>query len=69
MQIDAIQAERDRLAAVAHRNAQRVREAKERMGARHVLHPDNSPQRLDRVSVAYTGSMLLKHPRFAGMVR
>jgi len=65
----AIQAERDRLAEVAARNAQRAEEAKARMGQRFVLHPANSPQRLDRVSVAYTGQMLLRHPHGMSVVR
>lgn len=69
MKTDAIQAERDRLAEVAARNEKRLQEAKERMGTRHVLHPANSPQRIDRVHVAYTGSMLLKHPHGMGLVR
>lgn len=66
---NAIQAEEKRLAEVAGRNAQRVEEAKARMGQRFVLHPANSPQRIDRVSVAYTGTMLLKHPHGMGLVR
>jgi len=69
MKLDAVAAEKEHLGHVAARNEQRLQEVKERMGTRHVLHPANSPQRIDRVSVAYTGTMLLKHPHGMGLVR